>query len=110
MKKNKTVKIGCFGVDAGLVLICDPCYIYSNDKEGGLSEDFPKTWEEFLEKFVEDRDSNALSFKAGHLGLGVLSSTGYGDGYYPVYAEYDEDGVIERLVIDFNSWCEEEDK
>jgi hypothetical protein len=31
----------------------------------------------------------------------VVFSTGYGDGYYPVYAEFNEDGRIAKVVIEF---------
>ena len=39
----------------------------------------------------------------GQLGFGtaVVFSTGYGDGSYPVYAEFDENGRVAKVVIDF---------
>jgi hypothetical protein len=41
--------------------------------------------------------------KAGELGdgMGVASSTGFGDGSYPVYVEYNREGRISRLIVDF---------
>ena len=41
-----------------------------------------------------------LAYKMGHAGAGVASSAGYGDGLYPVFAEY-EDGRVKRLIIEF---------
>lgn len=34
-------------------------------------------------------------------GLSVSFPTGYGDGLYPVYAKFNEDGRISKIVIDF---------
>lgn len=34
-------------------------------------------------------------------GLGVAISSGYGDGEYPVYAHYNDDGRVAVVVIDF---------
>ena len=34
-------------------------------------------------------------------GLGVAVSSGYGDGEYPVYAHYNDDGRVALVVIDF---------
>lgn len=34
-------------------------------------------------------------------GLGVAISSGYGDGEYPVYAHYNDDGRVALVVIDF---------
>jgi len=40
-----------------------------------------------------------LSFKMGHTGAGLAFSTAYGDGLYPVYAHYDEEGVILSVTV-----------
>jgi len=40
-----------------------------------------------------------LSFKMGHTGAGLAFSTAYGDGMYPVYAHYDEEGVILSVTV-----------
>lgn len=40
-----------------------------------------------------------LSFKMGHTGAGLAFSTAYGDGMYPVYAHYDEEGVIISVTV-----------
>ena len=107
---KKEVLIGRFSVDAGLVMILDPCYIY--DSDGGLSKDFPQTWDGFLRKFLwkngEHLDYNQMNFDGGYPGLGVISSTGYGDGEYPVYATIDRHGTILSLRIDFDEVEHEE--
>lgn len=43
-----------------------------------------------------------LNFPKGFEGLGVVSSTGYGDGVYPVYAEIDDRTKrVKSITIDF---------
>lgn len=41
-----------------------------------------------------------LVFTRGHAGAGVVFSSGYGDGYYPVYGKFDEHGRIVTVLID----------
>jgi len=40
-----------------------------------------------------------LSFKMGHTGAGLAFSTAFGDGMYPVYAHYDEEGTIISVTV-----------
>lgn len=41
-----------------------------------------------------------LNYKMGHPGVGVVFLSGYGDGEYPVMAEY-KDGRIKKVWIEF---------
>lgn len=43
-----------------------------------------------------------LNYRLGHEGVGVVFSSGYGDGTYPVYGRFDDDGrIVEvRIVMD----------
>lgn len=94
-------RIGYCGVDSGQLMVCDPCYINS---EWAKSE--------FGEKVEDGHFSYAgackgtiggepvqLKYKLGHDGVGVAFPSGYGDGYYPVYAKRDSDGRIVAVVI-----------
>jgi hypothetical protein len=47
-------------------------------------------------------DERAVQFNydAGHAGLGVVVSTGYGDGMYPVVATM-KDGRVQKVEIRF---------
>ena len=47
---------------------------------------------------------------SGYGGMGMMISTFYGDGSYPVYIEYSEDGRPRRVLIDFDPSCEKEDE
>lgn len=50
-----------------------------------------------------------LNYEMGHAGVGVVSSTGYGDGFYPVYAEVGTDGRVKSITIDFIDEDEEDE-
>ncbi len=63
--------VGHVLIDSGQVAIIDPCHV----------DDPTLTYDEFCV-------------------LGVCSSTGYGDGSYPVYAKM-QDGRVARLIIEF---------
>lgn len=95
-------KIGEIGVDAGLCWIGDPCYILH--REGRNPEAIGKDWGDFCNK-LHDSDSDEplayqMNYDMGHEGLGVVVSTGYGNGCYPVYAEY-KDGRIASVTVEF---------
>ena len=42
-----------------------------------------------------------FNYDLGHPGLGVVVSTGYGDGVYPVYAEFNDEGRIAAVTVEF---------
>ena len=102
----KKVKIGTAGVDSGQLMVSDPCYV----------KDFINNEVDFDSK----KNDNSYSYngachhtlknknQGGELGngLGVVFSTGIGDGSYPVYAYIGEiDGWGERVLkveVDFN--------
>lgn len=42
-----------------------------------------------------------LNYKLGHPGVGVAFSTAFGDGYYPVYAVYGDDGHLQKVEVVF---------
>jgi len=42
-----------------------------------------------------------MNYALGHPGLGVVVSTGYGDGEYPVEVRRNEDGRIAEVRVRF---------
>ena len=90
---------GHIGVDAGLCWIGDPCYILH------AGDNFPKkdlgsNWVEFCNLLDFSNGSKSFGYDAGHEGLGVVTSTGYGDGFYPVYIKKNREGrVVEVRVL-----------
>ena len=95
--------IGRFAVDSSQAMIGDPCYL-----------DEWKYWDQEVDKFEEHNNRvgeygylgacNATLTKGyGELGGGssVVFNTGWGDGVYPVYAEIDENGIVEKITVNF---------
>ena len=42
-----------------------------------------------------------LNYNLGHPGVGVAFSTAFGDGMYPVYANYDAEGTLKSVEVVF---------
>lgn len=80
--KNSMHCIGTIGVDAGLA------GVYENKKDFDDDE-----WQDFCDD-IESQDS-LLGYN------GFCTSSGYGDGEYPVYTSTDENGEIVAIEIRF---------
>jgi hypothetical protein len=103
MKRNQLIRkhIGEIGIDAGLCWIGDPCYIlHTNQPPKAIGKD----WEQFCDILHADGQyptCKQFAYDLGHPGLGVVVSTGYGDGLYPVFAEFNDDGRIASVWVEF---------
>lgn len=93
------IKVGEVGVDAGCIWIGDPCYIIHRSPDDTYKEFIGNNWPEFCEILDKNGyyDSDHLQFG----GIGVVVSSGYGDGTYPVYIERAADGRVARAIIEF---------
>jgi len=94
-------KIGSFGVDSGTVMIVDPCYVVDNKRFAFDGE--PWIWPDFVRLNLLDDNGRAPALLARemHGTQGVVVSTGYGDGLYPVYARIEDQRVMEiRILFD----------
>lgn len=84
---------GYCGVDSGQILLIDPCYVWKDPFNLGG------------EPTGGDYDASAritLSDKGyGPVAGGVVTSTAYGDGSYPVYVEVNSQGRVQRAIIVF---------
>lgn len=106
-KENENIGwkfVGTFGVDSGQVLITDPCYV-SDWKGNEFVDEEVKSMQKSGAYDYSYSGACAMTLKnnAGSIGLGcdgVVSSTGYGDGEYSVYALY-EDNRVKELRIKF---------
>lgn len=103
MKRNQPIRklIGEIGIDAGLCWIGDPCYIlHAHPAPKAIGKD----WQAFCNILDEDQQypvCKQFNYDLGHPGLGVVVTTGYGDGLYPVYAEFNDQGRIARVSVEF---------
>lgn len=98
MTTGNVVLVGHCAVDSGQIMITDPCYV--------IGDDFTqKDYEAVCEITLSD-EHGGFPFEGGHDGKAVVTSSGIGDGYYPVYVTYmDVDGFGRRvasLTIDFS--------
>lgn len=82
-------RIGNCAVDAGIIMLGDPCYYL----HGENPEVFGSTWPEFCDRL---RDELTLDLDS----YAVVVSSGYGDGVYPVEAKF-EDGRVKEVRIVF---------
>jgi len=117
-RKNGKWLVGRVGVDAGMVMVGDPCYLdkYGKESSDGFewveSEvDAQKTKQKYDYSYSGACAATLGDNLAGELGRAdaVAVSSGYGDGVYPVYAHYNHEGRIERLEVVFVNDDEEED-
>jgi hypothetical protein len=87
--------IGHISIDSGLCLVGDPGYLVTEQP----------AWEAFLDRLPEKRrrawalphDKNP---KAG-FSQAVVTGTGDGDGIYPVYVEFDSEGRVRKIIVEF---------
>lgn len=89
-------QIGSVSVDAGCIWVGDPCYVI-----GGDSSFSPALWADYCKILdeIDHWDSGESYCEPLGDGIGMHVQTMYGDGSYPVYAEFDGNKV-KRLIID----------
>ncbi len=94
MRKPKGFHLaGHFAVDAGQCIIADPCYIIPADTDL-VPKDW-QSWHRMLESagyFRNPLGCHQVTPPNGQLEVGVVVSTGAGDGVYPVYVKHETDG------------------
>ena len=98
---GKWIKRGKVGVDSGQIMVGDPCYI---------GADFAGEHDAKPAMNYAGACAASLSPKqCGNFGGGSMAfctSSGYGDGEYPVYVKYNSDGRVAAIMIRF---CEDDE-
>ena len=98
---GRWVKAGEIGVDAGLCWIGDPCYV--RDGEGPFSA--PEGgWDGFCAKlypraYAKRGTSSMEEHGYQEFHEGIVTSTGVGDGSYPVFVRLELGQVAEVRVV-----------
>lgn len=87
---ENAVYLGSAGVDSGQLLITDPCYITDT--------------EVFNYENMETTSSNELINKHGAC-VGIVMRTQVGDGAFPIFARYADDG---KTLLRFEILVEQE--
>lgn len=106
--------VGGVGVDAGLVMIGDPCYVSVDDRD---PDEHPvHNWGAFCDSLGHDYPiAKSLNYNLGHEGLGVVVSSGIGDGFYPVLVKkavlpgWGERITAAIILFEYNGYEENED-
>ncbi len=106
---TETRLIGLVGVDSGQLLLTDPCYLsdFVSDGYTGTPTEansnglFPYSYSGACAATLGTRMAGGLAFRLGHEGAGVAFSTGWGDGLYPVYVTYSDEGRIASVEVRF---------
>ena len=91
------VKIGEVGVDAGMLMVGDPCYFVGKD---AFINESCKTWNQACDEIFCKPDVRRDT-PMDVYGLGVAIATTHGDGTYPVYLETSASGR-RRLIVNLD--------
>lgn len=117
MGRVTTHKLGHVGVDSGQIILVDPCYVdkgFDYD-EVCTSHTVGSTKADPTDMFGGRPFHNGFGGEVlGIPGGAVVTSTGFGDGVYPVYAEVEDFGDwgnrVTKVYIDFNPADEDDDE
>jgi hypothetical protein len=109
---NGRYKVGEVGVDAGMVMVGDPCYLdkFTDHEYDEVKVDAQKAKGKYDYSYSGACAATLSDNSAGQLGRGdaVAVSSGYGDGVYPVYATYNHEGRIVKLEVIFDADSDED--
>lgn len=108
-KKTGWQLVGEIYVDSGSVMVGDPCYTQGADASNASkdwNEFLAKTWPRtFGEKALPDptarnRAMDSVVNALENPGIGIVVSSGFGDGAYPVYVKYSDEGNWGKRVAE----------
>jgi hypothetical protein len=102
------VLAGYFSVDSGQAMVGDPCYL---DTWNNNTNDEWNLEGKVGEYSYQGASATTLANNYGEIGIGtaVVFNTGYGDGYYPVYVQMNDDERVSKVVIDFEGEIDDND-
>lgn len=82
---SKWETLGYIGVDAGTIMVVDPCYVVPDDD-----------WSDWCREFDSKGGFNERYAHMDSDGIAVL--TAHGDGQYAVEAKYENDVIVEIRI------------
>lgn len=96
MSKKDWNTIGYLPVDAGCLMIVDPCYVL--DDQDLMTE----ASNEDRHVYLNEVATEWKGFKPIFKNLGMLVETGWGDGRYPVKIRYGHDNRVAEVKVVFD--------
>lgn len=98
------VQVGSVPVDSGQIMIVDPCYVLDGELDFDIDHERVISDNPYSRACAASMSEDlATTFSTGgNMHDAVCSSTAWGDGMFPVYAEKDSKGRVLRLIIDFD--------
>lgn len=90
--------VGHVDVDAGIVMIGDPCYTLGDGSSA------PASWSEFVDATFKPENivnKAGVAMPLEHKGAGIVIPSGYGDGSYPVYVNTNSEGRVVSATVVF---------
>lgn len=113
-RKSGRYRVGEVGVDAGMVMVGDPCYLdgFTDHEFDDAKIEAQKASGKYEYSYSGACAATLSEDSAGQLGRGsaVAVSSGYGDGVYPVYATYNDEGRITKMEVVFVSEEDEDEE
>ncbi len=91
---------GFFSVDSGQAMVGDPCYLSEYDLNTGESWDLDGKEGQYSYQGISATTCTSNYGEVGN-SKAVAFSTGYGDGFYPVYVKLNDDNRVSMVIIDF---------
>lgn len=86
--------IGHVGVDTGIVVVGDPCYLVA----GGSRVD--PQWQDVVKQIFDPQNPRRIEgTTAVQIEGTIMTTTPAGDDVYPVYAELDDNGQVLSLRV-----------
>ena len=100
---NKTKLAGFCGVDSGQIMVIDPCYAFKDNYFGIDDKPTGGNYDAICRVSIADTFGEFPLPANGYSGnVGVVTSSGYGDGKSPVFVSVNADGRVVELRIAFD--------
>ena len=92
-------EIGTVFVDAGIVMVGDPCYTLPDD--GSTRTETARDWLKFVDATFATEGPKGVYKPLGD-GIAVVVESGYGDGEYPVFVRRNDEGRVIAVEVLFD--------
>ena len=96
--RTRWLPAGVTGVDAGTILITDPCYVVRNPEDHKYAP--YASWDAYCEQLSGSFADQIVNEFGAQCGVSITNFGG--DGVYPVYVLVDDNGRVQAAQIRFD--------